>query len=77
MRRIGLLNLTKESVMNKVDILQQIEALEAANTRCWARQMAMPTTRSTASYKDDLDDRIEEREKKIRLLKNKLKGMFK
>ena len=60
-----------------ISIMQQIEALEAANTRCWARQMAMPTTRSTAAYKDDLDDRIEERERKIKHLRNKLKGMFK
>ena len=60
-----------------VAIMQKIEALEAANTRCWARQMAMPTTRSTASYKDDLDDRIEENTRKIKSLRNKLKGMFK
>ena len=60
-----------------VAIMQKIEALEAANTRCWARQMAMPTTRSTAAYKDDLDDRIDANTRKIKELKNKLKGMFK
>ena len=58
-------------------IMQKIEALEAANTRCWARQMAMPTTRSTAAYKDNLDDRIEENNRKIKSLRNKLKGLFK